>query len=218
MPKRSSKRLAGCIAIELLLAAGLWAADFEYKAGTAFAGKAKALALEDRRGNRAVFVAAEFGVPNPVADFIAVQALKSYGLDRPGLLLHSVAQGEPAPGDAVAAIGAALGALEPAVVRYGAGTLSVTALDGRCLAAWPADHSCTAGGLVRSPIRAAFQVVELAHGLQQRGEPVPSVQVQAIALGKQFLTVVPPRSGDVRVSAAIRQVLARVGQPERPAR
>jgi hypothetical protein len=212
MPKELSRRLAGCIAIELLLAAGLVAAAPEYKAATASAGKAKALALEDRRGNRAVFVAARFDVPNAVADFIAAQAGKLYGLDRPGLLLDSVAPGEPVPGDALTAIGAALGALEPAVVRYGGGTLSVTAPDGRCRAAWPADRSCAAGGLVRSPIRSAFQMVEPPHGLQQRGEPVPSVPVQAIALGKQFVIVVPPRSDDEGVSAAIRQVLARVGQ------
>ena len=58
MPRRLSRRLAGCIAIELLLAAGLWAA--EYQAGVATAGQAKALVLEDRRGGRAVFAEADF--------------------------------------------------------------------------------------------------------------------------------------------------------------
>jgi hypothetical protein len=56
-------------------------------------------------------------------------------------------------------------------------------------------------------------MVDPAHGLQPRGEPVRSSSVQAIALGKQFvvLTVAGDRD-DVRVSAAIRQVLARVGR------
>jgi len=42
----------------LLLAAGLWAV--EYQAGVATAGQAKALVLEDRRGGRAVFAEADF--------------------------------------------------------------------------------------------------------------------------------------------------------------
>ncbi|MGA2269905.1 MAG: hypothetical protein ABSH44_15660 [Bryobacteraceae bacterium] len=210
--------LAGCIAIELLLAAGLLAADSDYQAGTAAAGKAKALALEDRRGNRAVFVAAEFRVSQAVSDFIAAQVLKAYGVDRAGLLLDSVGQGEPAPDDAVAAIGAALGALEPAVVRSSGGAVSITAPDGRCRGTLAANGAveferCGAGEPVRAPIRAAFQVVDPAHGLQQRGEPTRFSSVQAIALGNRFVVLaVDGERDDARVSAAIRQVLARVGR------
>jgi hypothetical protein len=66
---------------------------------------------------------------------------------------------------------------------------------------------------VRAPIRAAFQMVDPAHGLQQRGDPVRSISVQAIALGKQFAVLaVEGERDDPRVSAAVRQVLGRVGR------
>src|SRR5271157_3382563 len=116
MPKKSWRRLAGCFAIELLFAPGLLAADSDYQAGTAAAGKVKVVALADQRGNRAVFATAEFRISQSLSDFIAAQVVKAYGVDRAGLLLVSAGQGEPAPDDAVAAIGAALGALEPAMV------------------------------------------------------------------------------------------------------
>jgi len=218
MPKKLSRKLAGCFAIELLLAAGLLAADFAYQAGTAAAGKVQALALEDRRGTRAVFATVDFRVSQSVSDFIAAQVLKTYGVDRASLLLHSAGQGEPAPDDVVAAIGAALGSLEPAVLRSSGGAVSIAAPVGRCRATLAANGTvafarCGQGEPVRAPIRAAFQMVDPAHGLQPRGEPVRSSSVQAIALGKQFvvLTVAGDRD-DVRVSAAIRQVLARVGR------
>ena len=129
MPKKLSRKLAGCFAIELLFAAGLLAADPDYQAGTAAAGKVKALALQDRRGTRAVFATVEFRVSQSVSDFIAAQVLKAYDVDRAALLLHSTGQADPAPVDAVTAIGAALGALEPAVVRSGGGAISITAPD-----------------------------------------------------------------------------------------
>jgi pimeloyl-ACP methyl ester carboxylesterase len=218
MPKKLSRKLAGCFAIELLFAAGLLAADSDYQAGTAAAGKVKALALVDRRGARAVFATAEFRISQSVSDFIAAQLMKAYGVDRAGLLLHSIGQGEPAPGDAVTAIGAALGALEPAVVRSSGGAVSITAPDGRCRATLAADGAlafdgCGAGEPVRAPIRAAFQMVDPAHGLQSRGEPVRPGSVQAIALGGQFVVLaVEGARDDARVAAAIRQVLARVGR------
>jgi hypothetical protein len=218
MPKKLSRKLAGCFAIELLLAAGLLAADSDYQAGTAAAGKVKALALEDRRGTRAVFATAEFRVSQSVSDFIAAQLAKAYGVDRAGLLLHSEGQGDPAPDDAVTAIGAALGTLEPAVVRSSGGAVSITAPDGRCRATLAADGAlaferCGAGEPVRAPIRAAFQMVDPAHGLQPRGEPVRPGSVQAIALGGQFVVLaVEGARDDPRVSAAVRQVVARVGR------
>jgi hypothetical protein len=218
MPKKLSRRLAGCCAIELLFAAGLLAADSDYQAGTAAAGKVKVVALEDRRGNRAVFATVEFRVSQSLSDFIAAQVLKAYDVDRAALLLHSAAQGDPTPDDAVAAIGAALGGLEPAMVRSSGGGISITAPDGHCRATLAADGAvaferCGPGEPVRAPIRAAFQMVDPPHALQPRAEPVRPVSVQAIALGKQFvvLTVTGDRD-DPRVSAAVRQVLARVGR------
>jgi hypothetical protein len=202
----------------LLLAAGLLAADSDYQAGTAAAGKVKALALEDRRGNHAVFVSAEFRVSQAVSDFIAAQVMKAYGVDRAGLLLPSAGQGDPAPDDAVTAIGAALGGLEPAVLRWSGGAVSITGPDGRCRATLAADGAvafdrCGAGDPVRAPIRAAFQVVDPSHTLQPRGDPVRSSSVQAIALGQQFVVLaVDGDRTDPRVSAALRQVLARVGR------
>jgi hypothetical protein len=218
MPKKLSRKLAGCFAIELLFAAGLLAADPDYQAGTAAAGKVKALALQDRRGTRAVFATVEFRVSQSLSDFIAAQVLKAYDVDRAGLLLVSAAQADPAPDDAVTAIGAALGSLEPAVVRYGGGAVSVTAPDGRCRATLAADGAlaferCGAGEPVRAPIRAAFQIVDAVHVLQPRGEPVRSGSVQAIALGQHFVVLaVDGDRDDTRVSAAVRQVLARVGR------
>jgi len=210
------RRLAGCFAIELLFAAGLLAADPDYQAGTAAAGKVKALALQDRRGTRAVFATVEFRISQSVSDFIAAQVLKAYDVDRAALFLHSAAQADPAPDDAVAAIGAALGSLEPAVVRSSGGAVSITAPDGRCRATLAADGAlafdrCAPGELVRAPIRAAFQVVDPSHALQPRGDPVRPSSVQAIALGQRFLLLsVDGNRDDPRISAALRQVLARV--------
>jgi len=218
MPKKLSRRLAGCFAIELLCAAGLLAADFDYQAGTGAAGKVKALALQDRRGTRAVFATVEFRLSQSLADFIAAQVLKAYGVDRAALLLHSVAPGDPAPDDAVTAIGAALGALEPAVLRASGGAVSITPSDGHCGAALADDGAvafdgCGQGEPVRAPIRAAFQIVDPSHALQPRADPVRPSSVQAIALGKQFVVLaVDGERDDPRVSAALRQVLARVGR------
>jgi len=198
MPTRSWRRLAGCIIIELLLAAGGLTADFEYQAGAAAAGQAKALVkalvIEDRRGNRAAIVEAPFAVTRAVSDFAGARLLDLYGLDRAGVLLRGMPdaaapQTPQRTDDLVAAVAAALGKLEPAVVRYGEGGLSVTTPEGRCVAAFRPDASltfdgCGAGGPVRGPIRSAFQIVEPAHGLLQRDAGPLSYPVQAIAIGK----------------------------------
>jgi hypothetical protein len=57
-------------------------------------------------------------------------------------------------------------------------------------------------------------MVDPAHGLQPRGEPVRSSSVQAIALGQRFVVLAVEGGGsdDPRVSAAVHQVLARVGR------
>lgn len=91
-----------------------------------------------------------------------------------------------------------------------------------------------AGELVRGTIRFAFQMVEPAHGLQQRGGAPVSYPVQAVAIGRQVkilavsgdapaarfrlrgVTVAPFSNGTEappdtpEVDAAIRRLLARV--------
>lgn len=236
MPRRSSRKLAGCIAISLLLPAA--AADF--KAGVAAAGPAKALVIEDRRGSRAVFAEADFEINQAVADFVAVRLLQSYELPRPSLLLRRGAVLGPAlPESLITAISAAMGSLDSAQLRYNGATLSAT-VAGRCLAAFARDapltfDHCAEGVLIRESIRAAFQMVEPTHGLLQRTDPVHAYPVQAIAFGKQVVVVAlggaaslpaefagkglffvshandsstPP--DDPRIRDAIRQVLSRV--------
>jgi hypothetical protein len=190
MPRRSSRRLAGCIAINLLLPAA--AADFQ--AGIATAGQVKALVLRDRRGGRAVFAEADFEVTQAVSDFVAARLLQGYELPRPSLLLRSSADLRPAlPEDLITAISAALGSLKPAVVRWNGAEVSVTT-DGACLAKLGTggslgfDH-CAGGVPVRGEIRAAFQMVEPSHGLLQRSDPLHAYPVQAIAIGKQVVVL-----------------------------
>jgi len=239
MPRRLSRRLAGCIAIELLLAAGLWAA--EYQAGVATAGQAKALVLEDRRGGRAVFAEADFAVAQAAADFVAARLLQSYELGRPSLLLRGLGLRPAQPEDLITAISAAMGAIAPALVRFNGAVVSVTK-GADCLASLAADASlafdhCTEGVTVRGPIGAAFQMVEPTHGLLQRSDAPRAYPVQAIALGKQVVVValggdsaLPPEFAargllfaphandsaappdDPRIREAIRQVLSRVGR------
>src|SRR5664279_5002894 len=114
MRKRSSRKLAGCIVIELALATAGSATD--YRAGAAASGSARALVLEDTRGNRAVFTQTEFPITQAVADFVAAQLLRSLDLERPGLLLHwsGIGARPEQPEDLLAAISAAVTAEEPA--------------------------------------------------------------------------------------------------------
>jgi hypothetical protein len=239
MRKRWSRKLAGCIVIELALAAAGCAAD--YRAGAAVAGSARALVLQDARGNRAVFTQTEFRITQAVADFVAARLLVSLDLQRPGLLFHwsGIGARPEQPEDLVTAITGAVNALDPAEVRYGHRTLSVAAGD-RCVGTLSPDGAlsgagCTEGAAVTGEIRAAFQMAEPAHGLQKRGETVRSFPVQAIALGRQVTILalsgeaalpegVNPRGlifapfsneataapQDARVRAAVQRVLARV--------
>jgi hypothetical protein len=264
MPRKWSRRLAGCIAIELLCAAGLGAAVYEYKAGTAAAGGVKALALEDRRGNRAVIAEADGAVTRHMSDAIAARVMKDYELDRGFVLLRGTGSRPAANSDFLEAIRAAFDALEPAALRSTGDALYVSwgGPSGPRGALWasfrpapqaaqPAPLACIspAGALelpctkpavapspVRAPLRAAFQMVDLTHGLSQRGDPPRVYPVQAIAFGKTFAilalggdapasefrragVIVAPFSTDAapfpedpRVRAAIRQVLRRVGR------
>jgi hypothetical protein len=243
MPKRSSRKLAGCIVIELALAAaGVPSGSAaDYRAGAAESGSARALVLEDARRHRAVFTQTEFRITGAVADFVAARLLVSLDLERPGLLFHwsGIGARPEQPGDLVAAITAAVAALEPAEVRYGHRSLFVAAGE-RCLGTLSPDGGlafggCADGAAVTGAIRAAFQMVEPVHGLQKRGERVRSFPVQAIALGKQvtvlalsgeaalpeginprglifapFSNEAAPPPQDARVRDAIERVLARV--------
>ena len=240
MWRRWSKRLAGCIAIELAIVGLLAAAS--YQAGTGTATSVRALALQDSHGTYTVIAQTDFRITQTVADFVAAQVMQSHEVDRPALLLHwsGIANRPAQPEELVAAIGAALGAMEPATVRYGHRTISVVGDEDRCIASMNPDgtlmfSACTPGMEITGPIRAAFQMVEPSHALLQRGQTARSFPVQAIALGKEvtilalsgearFPEGVNPRGlifapfsneadaapQDARVMAAVRRVLARV--------
>jgi hypothetical protein len=234
MRKRSLKRLAGCIAIELVWACAAHAiGGYDYKVGFASYGHVKALALEDRQGHRAVIATAAFSVPLSVADSIAAQAIKDFKLERANLLIHSVASGDAAPQDANTAIGAALGNMQYGHLVYGNGRLTASSADGRCLAALTVDASLTScsnpnGDAVRGTIRAAFRIVDQTQGLQSRDDAPRSVALQAIALGGSLvifsgpsnfaqsgrgiiLALTPAVEGDTRLNAAVGEVFLRVG-------
>ncbi len=250
MWKRSSRRLAGCIVIELAAAAILSAAGF--KAGAAEAQSARAVALQDSHGSYAVIAQTDFQITQAVADFVAAQVLQSHELDRAAILLRwsGIANRPPQPEELLNAINTALDKLEPAIVRYGHRTLSILAQpviadESRCLASVNPDgtltlSSCVSGDELNGPIRAAFQMVEPTHPLIRRGETIRMFPVQAIALGKEVVILalsgearfpqgINPRGlifapfsneanaapQDARVMAAVRRVLARVGQTSR---
>jgi hypothetical protein len=189
MRKRCSKRLAGCIVIELAAAAAVWAGGF--RAGTATIGAVRALALEDGRRHRAIFAQADFPITLATADFVAARLLVSYQVERPGLLLRGAGSEAQSvnPDDVVAAVAGALGAMQAVEVRFGERTVSVTA-GPRCLAALDREGSLTFSGCrdgtpVSGEIRGAFRMMEPEHGLLQRGESPRLYPVQAISVGKQ---------------------------------
>jgi hypothetical protein len=241
MRKRSSKKLAGSIAIELVLVVAASAAEF--RAGSASAPTARALALEDARGNRAVFAQTDFRITQALADFVAGQLLSTQNLDRAGLVFRwgGIGNRPAQPDDLVSAVSTAIAVLEPATVRYGHRVLSVVTGNDHCLGTLNEDGAvafagCVEGEPVTPAIRAAFQMVEPAHGLLTRGETARSFPIQAIALGKQVTILAlsgeamlpegldtrglifspfsneasPPPVRDARVRAAIQRVIARV--------
>ena len=240
MWRRLSRRLAGCIAIELALAALATAAGF--KAGTGASPSSRALALQDAHGKYAVIAQTDFRITQAIADFVAAQVMQKYEIDRATLLLHwsGIANRPAQPGELVSAIQAAMDKMDPATVRYGHRSISVVGEDDRCMASVNPDGTlafaaCTPGADLAGPIRSAFQMVEPSHGLLKRGETARSFPVQAIALGKdatilalsgeaRFPEGVNPRGlifapfsneadappQDARVMAAVRRVLARV--------
>ena len=239
-----SLSLAGLVVAGLAAALGLAAARAGYRAGTARSGGALALALDDRRGHLAVIAQADFAVTRAFSDLVAAQAMKSYALERGGILLRGAAgahAGTPDDRqDLMDAMAAALGRMEPARILFDGSAVAVTSSEGRCLATLSAARlafeGCGAGEAVRGPIRTAFQMVEPAHGLEQRAAPAGDLYpVDAIALGDRVRILAlggpaPPGIGgpgivvlpfsndnaappdDSQMRAAIRAVLARVGR------
>ena len=233
MPTKSLRKLAGCIVIELLCGWAACAADYQFKAAYSNYGQAKALAIEDLRGHRALIVTGAFSIPLSIADLIAASAIKEFNLERPNLLIRSVASGDPKPVDARTAIGTALGALQPAILIYGNGRLTVSSYDRRCqvgISEQASFESCNTpvGDTVRGQIRAALRLVTLPHPLQSREDAAPQpVAIQAIAIGPvvilsapsnlaqpgrhMILAVTPAMEEDPQMNAALGDVYLRVG-------
>lgn len=239
MPRRWSRRLAGCIGISAAAAALLAAAAHpEYQAAIASSGPVTALVLEDRHGNRASILECRFRVTLAVSDQIAVQLLKEYALDRAAVIVRGVGEGDARPEDAIAAAATALRGLAPATLRYSGGRLSVIRPDGTCSAsisdAGLELGGCGGGEAIRAPIRAALQVVDQTRSLLRRGELGEFYPVQAISFGSQarllalggpapatrfggsavivlpFSNDTQPPSPDDRVDRMVHQVLRRV--------
>lgn len=182
---RCWKRLAGCIAISCALAAGA-----EYQAGAARRGDARVVVIEDRRGTHVIVAQAEFPITRAVADYVAAQLVKTYGLERADIVLAGAGERAPRPEDIVEAVAAVV--VAPAVVKWDGRRISIAG-EGGCIATlWPVGEACGDGATVRSPIRAAFQMIKLPHGLQQRGEMAAAYPIQAIAFGKQVTVLAAP--------------------------
>ncbi|HEY1337766.1 MAG TPA: hypothetical protein VGF59_09665 [Bryobacteraceae bacterium] len=240
MPTRSSRRLAGCIVIEIAVAAFGVAADLDYSAGSGSAPHARAIALEDRRGGRVVFLEADFPVTRTIADATAVELLKRYELTRAGILVRGASAGQPYPAELLAAAAAAFREMEPVRIQRTGDTLSLSGA--RCVGTlFPVVlEGCEVGPRVTGPIRAAFSLVEPEHGLRRRADPVPGYPVQAIAIGRQTAVLAlagdapvdsiradlgikgvivvarandsMPVPDDPRIRLAIRQILTRIGR------
>lgn len=179
MSGRFWRRLAGSIAIS----AGLAAAAPEYRAGAAAVDHVRAVVVEDRRGARAVFAEADFPITLAVSDFVAAQLVKSYGLDRATIVISGKGDAAEEPAAIFSAVERALGAMQPAEVSEG---ISIRAATGACLATlYPIRlEGCREGRGISGPIRGAFTMVDLPHGLQSRETVAPAYPVQAVALGK----------------------------------
>ncbi len=237
------KRLAGCTAIELAAAAVLLAASPEYRAGTASAGLARAVAIEDSRGSRAVIVQAAFPIALQVSDVAAAELMRAYGLERGAILLRGTGNGAPQVQDPLTAAAAALGSLKPARLLSTGQTLAILGQSDVCLAQLMTDGAFAAEGtmcggrtLVRGPIRTAFRMVDLSHGLLQRNETGRMYPIQAIAFGREItvlglggeppagafaapgLIVAPlsnsnaPYPGDNGIQSMVQETLKRVGR------
>lgn len=181
MPTKSWRRLAGCIVTSACLAA----AAPEFRAGAAAVDRVRAVVIEDRRGARAVFAEADFPITRATSDFVAVQLVKQYELDRAAIVLSGKGDAPEEPASIFTAVERALASLNPVTLSQSGG-ISIRTSTGACLATlYPVQLSgCREGSNVSGPIRAAFQMVDLPHPLLNRNEPAPSYPVQAVAIGK----------------------------------
>lgn len=220
------RRLAGFIAISSLSAAAP-----EYRAGAAAVDHVRAVAIESARGGRAVFVEADFPITRSISDFVAVQVLQKYELERASIVISGSGPATPDTTAVLAAIQQAIAKLAPAAATS-SGVISVRSTGGTCIATlYPIRLSgCGNGERVRGPIRAAFQMIDLPHPLQTREAAAAAYPVQAVAIGKttilalggevppgRFPGIVVAHANDTtpfpaepRVEAAIGNVLKRV--------
>jgi hypothetical protein len=157
MPQRWLRRLASCIAIELLCTAALVAADAEYKAGAAVAAGVRALALEDRHGNRAVIADADGVVVRQMSDVVSATVLKQYELDRGFVLLRGSGPRRVTALAFLEAIRSAFDRLAPATLRSDgqmlhAGEACITAAGALEV---PCAMNAGSAPIVRAPLRAA---------------------------------------------------------------
>jgi hypothetical protein len=161
------------------------AAPPEFRAGAAASEHVRAVVLEDRRGFRAVFAEADFAIPRAVSDLVAVQLIKAYDIDRAGVTISGTGSGATDAGAIFGVIERAIAKIEPATVSF-AGVISIRASDGACVAAlYPVRlDGCRDGAAVHGTIRTAFQMVDVPHGLQTRGEWSRVYPVQAVAIGR----------------------------------
>jgi hypothetical protein len=180
MSRRSWKRLAGCIVIDCLAAAAQ-----DYRAGAAAVDHVRAVAIEDRRGFRAIFAETDFPITRAVSDFVAAQLVRAYELDRAGIVIAGTGDAAEEPAAILGAIERAIGGLSPANLSF-SNAISVRTSGGACLAIfYPIRLSgCRDGARLTGPIRAAFQMIDLPHPLQGRDQAAPSYPVQAIAIGR----------------------------------
>jgi hypothetical protein len=214
MSKRFWRRLAGCIATSVALTA---ASAPEYRAGAARSDHVRAAVVEDRRGHRAVFADADFPITRAISDFVAVQLLNSYEIDRAFIVLSGTGAAAPDTAAILAVIGQSLAALAPATLTAGA---VISIRNGNDCFTIPLGRECGAGAVLRGPIRAAFQMVDLPHPLQTRDASPQTYPVQAVAIGKATLLVLGgsalalhsdvPVADEPRVRAAVANVLKRV--------
>jgi Tfp pilus assembly ATPase PilU len=184
------------------------AAPPEYRAGAAAGEHVRVVVLEDRRGARAVFAEADFAITRAMSDLVAVQLVKNYDLDRAGIVVSGTRSGVGRAADVVSVVEDAVAKIGPAAVAF-SDVISVRTADGACVATlYPVRlDGCREGVAVHGPIRAAFQMMDVPHGLQTREASSRAYPVQAIAIGKVTVLAL---GGDVplaRFAAAGRVVV-----------
>jgi len=161
------------------------AAPPEYRAGAAAGEHVRAVVLEDRRGALAVFAQADFAITRAVSDFVAVQLVKSYDLERSEIVISGARSGVGRADDVVGAVEQAVSKIAPATLVF-SDVIWVRTVDGACVATlYPVRlEGCRDGAAMHGPIRAAFQMIDVPHGLQTREVSSWAYPVQAVAIGR----------------------------------